>query len=154
MAHEDAVDLQPDAVDPSEPSFVVEPPEVEQAKAAITWRWANPADMLVLRVCHFQSEVMAGKELFLPDGLSDQTVIAVAERDGQIVGGLFAEDSVVVTMVGLERSAAESAYDAVIPTILALARSQGTRLVEVKLPAGVHFDLQTGAEAAREKPPQ
>jgi len=75
--------------------------------------------MPALRVCHFQSEVAAGKPLYLPDQPSDQRVIAVAEKGGQIIGGLLAEDSVVVTMIGLEQSVAQSAYDAVISTILA-----------------------------------
>jgi hypothetical protein len=85
---------------------------------------------------------------------SDQRVIAVAEKGGQIIGGAILEDSVVVTMVGLEPSVAKSAYDAVISTILALARNEGTRLVEVRLPAGDKFDLQTGVEPEREKPTQ
>jgi hypothetical protein len=129
-------------------------PRVRSRRAAIRWRWGRAADMPALRVCHFQSEEMAGKELYLPDQSSDQRVIAVAEKDGKIVGGLFAEDSVVVTMVGLERSVAESAYDAVIPAILMLARNEGTRLVEIRLPGEVKFDLQTGVEPEREKPTQ
>lgn len=147
MADEDSVDFQPEPVDPSKPSFVIEPPDVPPTEAAVSWRWATAADMPALRVCHFQSEVAAGQELYLHDRSSDQRVIAVAEKGGKIVGGLFAEDSVIVTIVGLEQSVAKSAYDAVITTILALARNEGTRLVEVRLPCGVKFDLQTGAEA-------
>jgi hypothetical protein len=147
-------DFQPEAVDASESSFVVEPPDTPATEAAITWRWATAADMPALRICHFQSEVMAGQELYLPDRSSDQRVIAIAEKDGKVIGGLFAEDSVIVTMIGLERSVAESAYDSMIATILTLARNEGTRLVEVRLPCGVKFDLQTGAELGREKPTQ
>jgi len=128
--------------------------EVELADAPITWRWGRAADMPALRVCHFQSEVAAGKPLYLPDQPSDQRVIAVAEKGGQIIGGLLAEDSVVVTMIGLEQSVAQSAYDAVISTILAVARNEGTRLVEIRLPCGVKFDMQTGAERGRAKPTQ
>jgi hypothetical protein len=128
--------------------------EVEFADAPITWRWARPADMAALRVCHFQSEVAAGQPLYLPEQPSDQRVIAVAEKDGQIVGGLFAEDSVVVTMIGLEQSVAQSAYDAVIHLMLTVARSEGTRLVEIRLPTGEKFDLVTGVEAGQEKPTQ
>jgi hypothetical protein len=137
-------------------SDVFDRAEVELAAtdAPTTWRWATAADMPALRIHHFQSEVAAGKSLYLPDQFSDQRVIAVAEKDGQIVGGLFAEDSIVLTMVGLERSVAESACDAVIPTILTLARNEGTRLVEVRLPGEVKFDLQTGVEPEREKPTQ
>jgi hypothetical protein len=154
MAHDDGVDFQPDEVELSEPSFVVEPPEAGPAKAAITWRWASAADMPALRVCHFQSEVAAGEELYLPDQSSDQRIIAVAEKDGKIIGGLFAEDSVIVTMVGLEQSVAESAYEAVIHPLLTFVRNEGARLVEVRLPRGVKFDLETGAEAGPEKPTQ
>ena len=118
----------------------------------ITWRWATAADLPALRVCHFQSEVAAGKELFLPERSSGQRIIAVAERHGKIIGGLFAEDSVIVTMVGLEQSVAESAYEAVIHPLLTFVRNEGTRVVEVRLPRGVHFDLETGAEAGPEKP--
>jgi hypothetical protein len=114
--------------------------------------------MPALRICHFQSEVAAGESLYLPEQSSDQRVIAVAEKDGKIVGGLFAEDSVIVTiivtMVGLEHGVAKSAYDSMIATILTLARNEGTRLVEVRLPAGDKFDLQTGVECARERPTQ
>jgi len=77
MADEDAVDFQPEAGDPNEPSFVIEPPDVPPAEAAVTWRWATAADMPALRVCHFQSEVAAGEELYLPDQSSDQRVIAL-----------------------------------------------------------------------------
>src|SRR5579864_5682800 len=130
MANEDTVDFQPEPGDPGEPAFEIEPPEAP-AEAAITWRWATAADLPALRICHFQSEIEAGKELFLPDGPSGQRVIAVAEKNGQIVGGLFAEDSVIVTMVGLEQSVAKSAYDAVIHPLLTFARNEGTRVVEV-----------------------
>jgi hypothetical protein len=154
MAHDDGVDFQPDEVELSDPSFEIEPPEASPTEAAITWRWATPSDLPALRVCHFQTEVEAGKELFLPDGPSGQRVIAVAEKNGRIVGGLFAEDSVIVTMVGLEQSVAKSAYDAVIQPLLTFARDEGTRVVEIRLPRGVHFDLETGAEAGPEKPTQ
>jgi hypothetical protein len=148
------VDFQSEPDDAGEPSFEIEPPNTPATEAAITWRWATAADIPALRVCHFQSEVEAGKELFLPNGPSGQRVIAVAEKDGKIIGGLFAEDSVIVTMIGLEQSVAKSAYDAVIQPLLAFARNEGTRLVEVRLPRGVHFDLQTGAEAVKHKPTQ
>jgi len=128
--------------------------EVELADTPITWRWATAADMPALRIHHFKSEVAAGKALYLPDQFSDQRIIAVAEKDGQIIGGLFAEDSVVVTMVGLERMVAESAYHAVVPTILTLARNEGTRLVEIRLPNEGKCDLQTGVEPERKKPTQ
>ena len=121
--------------------------EAELAPAPITWRWGRPGDMAALRLCHFQSEVAAGEPLYLPEQPSDLRVIAVAEKGGQIVGGLFAEDSVVVTMIGSEPSVAQSAYDAVIHTMLTVARSEGTRLVEIRLPTGEKFDLAGGAEA-------
>ena len=138
--------------DAGEPAFEIEPPKASPTEVAIAWRWATAADLPALRVCHFQSEVEAGKELFLPEQSSGQRIIAVAERDGKIIGGLFAEDSVIVTMVGLEQSAAESAYEAVIHPLLNFVRNEGTRVVEVRLPRGVHFDLETGAEAGPEKP--
>jgi hypothetical protein len=127
--------------------------EVEFAAAPITWRWARPADMAALRVCHFQSEVAAGQPLYLPEQPSDQRVIAVAEQGGKIIGGLVAEDSVVVTMIGSEPSVAQSAYD-VIHMMLTVARSEGTRLVEIRLPTGEKFDLATGVETGQEKPTQ
>ena len=37
----------------------IEPPDVSPAEAAVTWRWATPADMPALRVCHFRAEVEA-----------------------------------------------------------------------------------------------
>jgi hypothetical protein len=129
--------------------------EVEfHADAPITWRWATASDMPALRIHHFQSEVAAGKPLYLPNQFSDQRVVAVAEQGGRIIGGLFAEDSIVVTMVGLERSVAESAYDAVLAAIISLARNEGTRLVEIRLPGELKFDLPTGVEPEREKPTQ
>jgi hypothetical protein len=152
MAHQDEVDFQPEAADPNEPSMVFDSDEVELADAPITWRWAKSVDMAALRICHFHSEVAAGKALYLPDQPSDQRTIAVAEKGGHIIGGAILEDAIAVTMIGMERSVAESAYDAVIPIILTLARNEGTRLVEVRLPAGDKFDLQTGVETGREKP--
>jgi hypothetical protein len=155
MANEDAVDFQPEPGDASEPSLEIEPREAPTTEAAITWRWATAADLPALRVCHFGAEVEAGEELYLPEQSSDQRIIAVAEQGGRIIGGLFAEDSIVVTMVGLEQSVAKSAYDEVIhPIVLTFARNEGTRLVEVRLPRGVKFDLQTGAELGQKKPTQ
>jgi hypothetical protein len=135
-------------------SVVFDAAEVEFADAPITWRWARPADMAALRVCHFQSEVAAGQPLYLPEQPSDQRVIAVAEQGGKIIGGLVAEDSVVVTMIGSEPSVAQSAYDAVIHMMLTVARREGTRLVEIRLPTGEKFDLATGVETAQERPTQ
>ena len=135
-------------------SVVFDAAEVEFADAPITWRWARHADMAALRVCHFQSEVAAGQPLYLPEQPSDQRVIAVAEQGGKIIGGLVAEDSVVVTMIGSEPSVANSAYDAVIHTMLTVARREGTRLVEIRLPPGEKFDLATGVETGQEKPTQ
>jgi hypothetical protein len=155
MSREDTADFQPEPDSPGEPSFEIEPPGTSPTEAAITWRWATAADLPALRVCHFRAEVEAGDELYLPEQSTDQRIIAVAEQDGRIIGGLFAEDSIVVTMVGLEQSVAKSAYDAVIhPIILTFARNEGTRLVEVRLPRGVKFDLQTGAELGQMKPTQ
>jgi hypothetical protein len=57
-------------------------------------------------------------------------------------------------MIGLEQSVAQSAYDAVIHLMLTVARSEGTRLVEIRLPTGEKFDLVTGVETGREKPTQ
>ena len=155
MSREDTADFQPEPDNPGEPSFEIKPTGAPPTEAAITWRWANAADLPALRVCHFGAEVEAGEELYLPEQSSDQRIIAVAEQDGRIIGGLFAEDSIVVTMVGLEQGVAESAYGSVIhPIILSHARNEGTRLVEVRLPRGIKFDLQTGAELGQEKPPQ
>jgi hypothetical protein len=102
-ASEQSVDVQAGAIEPSESPVVFDSSEVELAEAPITWRWARPADMAALRGCHFQSEVAAGQSLYLPDQPSDLRVIAVAEQGGKIIGGLVAEDSLVVTMIGSER---------------------------------------------------
>lgn len=75
---EEELDFQPEAIDPSEPSVVFDSSEVELADTAITWRWATATgDMMALRLFRFQSEMVAGKELFLPNQPSDQRVIAI-----------------------------------------------------------------------------
>ena len=66
-ASEQAADFQPEAADPNEPAVAFNSSEVELAEGPITWRWARPADMAALRVCHFQSEVAAGQPLYLPE---------------------------------------------------------------------------------------
>ena len=89
------VDFQPEA-NLREPWFDLS--EVELAPAPITWRWGRPADMAAMRLCHFQPEVAAGELLYLPEQPYDQRVIAVAEQDGQIVGGLFVVAEVAAEM--------------------------------------------------------
>jgi hypothetical protein len=66
------INFQPEAIDPGEPPSVFDSNEVELAPAPITWRWARPADMAALRLCHFLSEVAAGEPLYLPDQPSDR----------------------------------------------------------------------------------
>lgn len=168
------VDFQPEAADPAEPLMVLDSSEVELAAAPITWRWGRPADMAALRLCHFRSEVAAGEPLYLPEQPSDQRTIAVAERDGQIIGGILTEDSIAVTTIGLDPEVIESAAAGVIPAILSVARQEGTRFLQLSLPASlaatltdalqkvgfkqqetVQFLLDTGVEnqnAVRRKP--
>lgn len=97
--------------------------------------------MAALRLCHFQSEVVAGEPLYLPEQPSDQRRIFVAERGGQIIGGLLAEDSVVVTTIGLDPEVIESAAAGVIPAILSVARQEGTRFLHLSLPASLAATL-------------
>jgi hypothetical protein len=58
------VDFQPEPGYAGEPSFEIQPPEAPATEAAIVWRWATAAHLPTLRVCHFQSEVEAGKEFY------------------------------------------------------------------------------------------
>jgi hypothetical protein len=79
----DSFTAQPEAhvaPDDSEPKPIAGEPE-------ITWRWAAEADMPALQLLHFQAEIAVGKEMYLPE-LSFPGAIAVARKDGNIVGGL------------------------------------------------------------------
>ena len=125
-------DIAKPSADDSSPVF--DSSEVEVAEVPITWRWGRPADMAALRLCHFQSEVAAGEPLYLPELPSDQRTITVAERGGQLVGGILAEASITLTAIGLDPEVIESAADVVIPAILTVARQEGTRFLQLSLP--------------------
>jgi hypothetical protein len=153
MANEDTVDFRPDAVDPSEPSAVFDSSEVELAEAPITWRWGRPADMAALRLCHFQSEVAAGEPLYLPEQPSDQRTIAIAERGGRVIGGMLTEDSIAVTTIGLDPEVIESAAEVVIPAILTVARQEGTRFLQLSLPASLAATLGSASRGNSSQPP-
>jgi len=100
-----------------------------------------PLTLAALRLCHFQSEVAAGEPLYLPDQPSDQRTIVVAERGGQIIGGILTEDSIAVTTIGLDSEVIESAADVVIPAILTVARQEKTRFLQLSLPASLAATL-------------
>src|SRR6266403_1060777 len=61
-------------------------------KTGLTWRWAAEADMPVLELLNFEAEIEAGRGMFLPE-ISFPGAIAVCERNGKIIGGVFAEES-------------------------------------------------------------
>jgi hypothetical protein len=88
-ASEQAAAAQPEAIDPSESPVVFDSSEVQRAEEPITWRWTRPAAVAALRVSHFQPEVAAGQPLYVPEQPSDQRVIAVAERGGQIIRSII-----------------------------------------------------------------
>src|SRR6266852_3973389 len=96
----------------------------------IIWRWGTAADIPALRLIRFRTEVASGRPMYLPEFICDERVIAVAERDGKIIGAAVAEDSVLVTLLGTDAEIAESAGKVIIPKILTRAREERTRLVE------------------------
>ena len=120
------------------------------AGPGISWRSATAADLLVLRVLHFPVEVESGRAMHIPDESFTRTIF-VAERDGKIVGGALAEHATVVTMLGqLDKEVAKSAYEGgLVPAILQVAREDGCRFVEIRLPRDVRLDLnlETGGKS-------
>jgi hypothetical protein len=64
------------------------------------WRWATAADLTALEVLNFTAEVTAAKTYtFRISSLTNGSWLTL-KRDGKIVGGLFAEDAVVVIFAG------------------------------------------------------
>jgi hypothetical protein len=117
-----------------------EPKPIEEKNAEITWRWATESDMPALQLIHFQAEIAAGMELHLPE-LSFPGGIAIAQQDGKIVGGLVSEESVVVSLIGMDREVLKSAGEVVIPKIVDLASKEKKRFLHSSLPGHLAADL-------------
>jgi hypothetical protein len=135
-------------------------------KADITWRWASRGDMEALRLHNFNAEMASGEAMYLPELPSNLRPIAVAAKDGKVVAGLMSEDSVVVTLIGMDPEVLESAGEVVIPILVAQARKERTRFLHCSLPTqlaatldgvlqkvgfkpvdGIQYRLDTGVEA-------
>jgi hypothetical protein len=66
--------------------------------AEIIWYWATEHDLPALQLIHFNAEISAGRELHLPE-LSFNGKIAVARRKGEIIGGVFCEESTTISLI-------------------------------------------------------
>jgi hypothetical protein len=131
----EGIDFQPEvpvATDGSEAGPIDERP------TEITWRWCTERDMPALQRLHFQAEIAAGRELYLPQLFfkgGDRPVIAVAEKNGQIIGGVIGEDSITTTLIGMDAEVLESAGEIIIPVLVEKgARPLGIRLLHCLLP--------------------
>jgi hypothetical protein len=122
----------------------------------ITWRWAIENDVRALQLLHFQAEIALGREVYLRElsfpangqtiggvpELSFPGVIAVAEKDGQIIGGMSIEDSITATLIGMDAEVLESAGKVIIPLIVEkVALRRGIRLLHSSLPTQFATDL-------------
>jgi hypothetical protein len=63
-------------------------------------------------------------------------VIAVAERDGKVLGGIMGEDSVLVSLIGTDPAVVESAGEWVTQIFVAQARKE--------LPAWTRIEARSG----------
>jgi len=122
----------------------------EPQPTEITWRWAIEKDVRALQLLHFQAEIASGREAFPANGqtiggvpeLSFPGVIAVAEKNGQIIGGMSIEDSITATLIGVDAEVLESAGKVIIPLIVEkVALRRGIRLLHSSLPTPFSADL-------------
>jgi hypothetical protein len=165
-------DVDPSAAEPEKFDFVPETPvasggsEAKPIEGKPAWHWAAERDMPALQVLHFEAEVASDQAAYLPDLPSNLRPIAVAAKDGKIVAGLMSEDSIFVTLIGADSEVLESAGEVVIPILVAQARKEGTRFLQISLRArlaatldgalqkigfnrvdGIQYQLDTGVEA-------
>lgn len=75
----------------------------------VSCRWCTEADMPALQRLHFEAEIASGEAMYLPDAASNFRVIAVAERGGKVIGGIMGEDSILISLIGMDSSVVESA---------------------------------------------
>ena len=132
----------------------------------ISWRWCTGADMPALQRLNFDAEIASGEQIYLPIAASNLRVIAVAERDGKVLGGILTEDSVSVSLVGMDPAVVESAGEWMTQIFVAQARKERTRFSSLSLPKqlaatldavlqkvgfkpvdGIQYRLDTGIEA-------
>jgi hypothetical protein len=107
--------------------------------------------------------------IYLPNAASNLRVIAVAEKDGKVLGGILSEDSIVVSLIGQDPSVVESAGEWMTQIFVAQARKERTRFLQSSVPArlvarldealqkvgfkplvGTSYRLDTGIEAAEQ----
>jgi hypothetical protein len=131
----------------------------------ISWRWGTQADMPALQRLNFEAEIASGEPIYLPERASTWRVIAVAEKDGKVLGGIMTEDSIVVSLIGLDPSVLESAGEWLAQIVVAQAQKESTRFLQSSVsarlsasldgafqklgfkPVGTSYRLDTGVQA-------
>jgi hypothetical protein len=132
---------------------VVEHGEAEPSEGKpVSWRWCTEADMPALQRLHFQAEIASGEAMYLPDAASNLRLIAVAERDGKVLGGIQLEDSIVVSLIGQDPSVIESAGEWMTQIIVAQARKERTRFLQSSVPARLVARLDDALQKVGFKP--
>ena len=118
----------------------------------ISWRWCTEADMGVLQRLHFQAEIASGEAMYLPKAASNLRVIAVAERDGKVLGGIMSEDSIAVSLIGMDPAVVESAGEWMTQIFVAQAHKERTRFLQSSVPARLVARLDEALQKVGFKP--
>lgn len=106
----------------------------EQAAGDLVWRVASPADAADLERLWVVKERMLGRKIDRPDFFAPPCLITlVAERDGKIVAGMFAEAHVDVSMIGCSLRGFDST-PAIAGHLAMWLKSRGFRLASIVVP--------------------
>jgi hypothetical protein len=117
--------------------------QTEATAQPVLWRQATRADAAALNLLQFETEIASGQAVYFSDELFESGDVLVADVDGRIVGGMFFEEALVATFVGLDKKVAESAGKELIGKALLLAGRAGSQLVQVRFPRNVTLNLHT-----------
>jgi hypothetical protein len=119
---------------------------------SVSWRWCTEADMPALQRLNFDAEIASSEPIYLPKAASNLRIIAVAERDGKVLGGIQVEDSIVVSLIGQDPSVMESAGEWMTQIIVAQARKERTRFLQSSVPARLVARLDDALQKVGFKP--